>query len=145
MEIYEEAKRYVDELRSLPDFLARSRRKGQYIRQGDFAFVGTRCGKLVFRLGPRLEWSTDKMQKIEAIGAAYGLTCEWGNSVHLLRDGAGIASIHDTGLENDLAVRPGFEQARELFADLAIALVGVLPTGPVQWPTTLGSPRAGRA
>lgn len=42
MEIYEEAKRYVDELRGLPDFLARSRRKGQYIRQGDFAFVGTR-------------------------------------------------------------------------------------------------------
>lgn len=84
------------------------------------------------------------MQKIEAIGASYGLTCEWGNSVHLLRDGVGIASIHDTGLENDLTVNPHFERARELFADLASALVGVLPTGPVQWLTVLDSPLWGK-
>lgn len=42
MEIYDEAKRYVRELRSLPDFLKRAQRKGVYCRQGDFEFIGTR-------------------------------------------------------------------------------------------------------
>lgn len=42
MDIYDEAKRYVAELRGLPDFLARARRKGVYCRQGAFEFIGTR-------------------------------------------------------------------------------------------------------
>ncbi len=69
------------------------------------------------------------------IAAAYGLTAEWGNSAHLVRDGLGIASIHDTALENELTVRPTFERDRELFADLAQALIGRLPMGVVEWLT----------
>ncbi len=42
MEIYDEAKRYVAELRALPEFLHRARRKGRYCRQDDFEFIGTR-------------------------------------------------------------------------------------------------------
>lgn len=42
MEIYEEAKRYVKELKALPDFLERVQRKGRYFRQGAFTFAGTR-------------------------------------------------------------------------------------------------------
>jgi hypothetical protein len=42
MEIYDEAKRYVAELRALPDFLHRARHKGRYCRQGDFEFIGIR-------------------------------------------------------------------------------------------------------
>lgn len=42
MDIYDEAKRYVAELRSLPGLLDRSRRKGRYLRQGGFEFIGTR-------------------------------------------------------------------------------------------------------
>ena len=42
MEIYKEAKRYVEELRALPDFLERAQRKGRYLRQGAFTFAGTR-------------------------------------------------------------------------------------------------------
>lgn len=61
------------------------------------------------------------------------MTAEWGNSVHLLREGLGIASIHDTALENELTVRPTFERDRQLFADLAQALIGRLPMGGVEW------------
>jgi hypothetical protein len=42
MEIYDEAKRYVDELRAIPGFLEREGRKGRYLVQGEFTFVGTR-------------------------------------------------------------------------------------------------------
>lgn len=42
MEIYDGAKRYVDELRAVPGFLEREERKGRYLVQGDFTFVGTR-------------------------------------------------------------------------------------------------------
>lgn len=42
MDIYEEAKRYVAELRGLPHFLDRAGRKGRYLRQGAFEFGGTR-------------------------------------------------------------------------------------------------------
>ncbi len=42
MDIYEEAARYVAELRSLPHFLDRAGRKGRFLRQGPFEFVGTR-------------------------------------------------------------------------------------------------------
>jgi hypothetical protein len=58
---------------------------------------------------------------------------EWGNSVHLLQGRAGIASVHDTGLENDLCVNPAFERARELFLDLGVALFGLIPIGTVEW------------
>lgn len=42
MDIYEEAERYVAQLRSLPHFLERAERKGRYLRQGAFEFGGTR-------------------------------------------------------------------------------------------------------
>lgn len=42
MEIYDAAKQYVDELRAIPGFLERERRKGRYLVQGEFTFVGTR-------------------------------------------------------------------------------------------------------
>lgn len=42
MEIFEEANRYIKELKALPDFLERARRKGRYLRQGPFTFAGTR-------------------------------------------------------------------------------------------------------
>ncbi len=42
MEIYDEAKGYMEELRAIPDFLERESRKGRYLIQGEFTFVGTR-------------------------------------------------------------------------------------------------------
>ena len=42
MDIYEHAKQYLEELRSLPTFLDRASQKGRYLRQGGFTFVGTR-------------------------------------------------------------------------------------------------------
>jgi len=66
------------------------------------------------------------------------LTIEWGHSAHLLRDGLGIASIHDTALENDVTVNPAFERGRDLFFDLARALIGTVPVGPVEWLTVGG-------
>ncbi len=82
------------------------------------------------------------MQAVERIAAAYGLTTESGNSAHLLRDGLGIASIHDTVLENEITVSPVFERGRDLFFDLARALVGTVPAGPVEWLTVGGAPSA---
>lgn len=83
------------------------------------------------------------MQAFERIAAAYGLTTEWGNSAHLLRDGLGIASIHDTALENEITVSPVFERGRDLFFDLAQALIGMVPAGPVEWLTVGSAPGAG--
>jgi len=83
------------------------------------------------------------MQAVEAIAAAYGLTTEWGNSAHLLREGLGIASIHDTALENDVTVDPAFDRGRDLFFDLARVLVGMVPAGPVEWLTVGATPGAG--
>lgn len=73
------------------------------------------------------------MRRVEEIAQAYGLTMEWGNSVHLLQGRIGIASIHDIGLENDLCVKPDFERGQDLFRDLATELFDVTPTGPVEW------------
>ena len=42
MDIYGEAKRYVAELRALPNFLGMAQRKGRYLRQRAFTFAGTR-------------------------------------------------------------------------------------------------------
>ncbi len=42
MDIYEEASRYVAELRNLPHFLDRAGGKGRSLRQGAFEFAGTR-------------------------------------------------------------------------------------------------------
>ena len=42
MEIFEEAKRYMEELRAIPDFLERERRKGRHLIQGELTFIGTR-------------------------------------------------------------------------------------------------------
>lgn len=73
------------------------------------------------------------MKALEAIAAAYGLTAEWGNSAHLVQGGRGIASVHDTALENELTVNPDFARGRELFLELAQALIGIVPVGPVDW------------
>lgn len=73
------------------------------------------------------------MRKVEEIAQNYGLTVEWGNSVHLLRGTTGIASVHDTGLENDLCINQAFEQGSELFLTIAREIFGVVPTGPVEW------------
>ena len=70
---------------------------------------------------------------MEEIARTYGLTMEWGNSVHLLQGRTGIASIHDTGLENDLTINPAFGRDRELFLELGTALFGVTPSGKVEW------------
>lgn len=70
---------------------------------------------------------------MEEIARGYGLTMEWGNSVHLLQGRIGIASIHDTGLENDLTINPAFGRDRELFLDLGSVLFGLIAAGPVQW------------
>lgn len=82
------------------------------------------------------------MRRVEEIAQRYGLSVEWGNSAHLLRGKAGIASIHDTGLENDLCINPAFDQDFELFSVLARELFGVIPTGPVEWLTVTAGERA---
>ena len=71
---------------------------------------------------------------MEAVAAEFGLMLEWGNSVHLLDgDGKGIASVHTTGLENDVTVNPKYERARELFRSLTEGLFGASAEGPCEW------------
>lgn len=42
MEILAEAQRYLEELTSVRDFLAKHALKGTALREGDYTFIGTR-------------------------------------------------------------------------------------------------------
>ncbi|MFQ5657862.1 MAG: hypothetical protein ACE5G5_10000 [Candidatus Methylomirabilales bacterium] len=43
-----------------------------------------------------------------------------------------IASIHDIGLENDIAVNPAYERAGELLQELGTRIFGASPNGTVE-------------
>lgn len=59
-----------------------------------------------------------------------------------LQGRTGIASIHDTGIENDLCVNLDFERGQDLFRDLARELFSITPAGPVEWLAVMGAPAA---
>lgn len=73
---------------------------------------------------------------LEEIARSYGLKAIAGNAVHLkqprwlrMRE---IASIHEVGAENDIAINPHFERAGELLRDLGERLFGARAEGPVE-------------
>ena len=89
---------------------------------------------MAFRLGPRLRWTPEKWNVLEGIAAEFGLRIQHGNLVHLWEMPADreIASIRDMGLENDIAIHPGYARAGDLLRALGERVFGARATGPVE-------------
>lgn len=70
---------------------------------------------------------------LEEIAARFDLKIEYGNVVHLKQGlfKREIASIHDIGLENDIAINPSYERGVELLRELSMRLFGASANGPM--------------
>ncbi len=90
---------------------------------------------MAFRLGPRLGWSQEKWQALEAIAVEFGLRIQHGNLAHLweVRPNREVASIRDMALEYDIAIHPGYARAGDLLRALGERVFGARASGPVEW------------
>ena len=109
-------------------FLTRTRRDAQRGRVPLIGLGGT-CGKPCFALPYTVTWREEHTLVLEDVAAAFECFVEYGASPHLKRndDGQEVAAVQDWSPFATLYLRPGYEGAEELLAQLGEVLGTLQP------------------